>query len=873
MYTIRLKNDKYTRPKQLNMFINTTFHESSATLSPDGNILYFVSDREGGFGGRDIWMSRKNNNGDWGKVTNLGNVINTSYNEEGVFMQADGKTLYFSSQGHNSMGGYDIFKTVFDNGKWSVPRNIGYPINTPDDDVFLSITKEGRKGYYSSAKKDGFGDLDIYEITFFESKIQETVLISGKVLDAVTKQPVESDIEIKDKDADLIVSNISSAPDDGNYFVSLPNNKTYNLNVTAPEYITYQETILRGKPLNKTIYLYKKNAIVSKGYVFDSENNKPICEAKVSIRNFENKTIADTLISDCKTGEYHSDVLKGKSYDINVSAPGYMPYNETIPEDKDVNKTYYLDKIKPISKNGFVYDSESRIPVCGAKVTVRNSYSKSIVDSIVSDCKTGEYFSEVPKDKSYDILVTANGYIPYIETVSQNEGVNKIYFIDRIKPIDRNGFVFDSESKMPVCGAKITIRNYNTKFTVDSLVSDCKTGEYHSDIPQDKPYDISIVSPGYIIFNEDIKQGQNVNKIYFIDKIKPIVINGYIFDSESKNPVCGAKITLRNFNSKSVVDSLVSDCKTGEYHSDVPQGKSYDILITSPGYIPFNETIQQDDGVNKIYFIDKLNTVVKNGYVFDIETNKPVCGAKVTIKNFNTKSIEDTLASDCNTGEYHSNVPKCKSYDIIISAPGYIPFNETISKNKDVNKTYYIEKIKTAIEKGKLFDVTTAKAFVLPDILYDFNKYDLKPQYRDSLNELITTMKAFPNIVIELGSHTDTRGSEVYNEKLSYNRAKSVVDYLILKNIEPERMVAKGYGKKVSRVLDKTRFVSGCGKKFTFNKGTIITDEFINSLAGGKCETEAAHQLNRRTEFKVIREDYSPNKVKSNKPVEIDIMK
>jgi peptidoglycan-associated lipoprotein len=133
-------------------------------------------------------------------------------------------------------------------------------------------------------------------------------------------------------------------------------------------------------------------------------------------------------------------------------------------------------------------------------------------------------------------------------------------------------------------------------------------------------------------------------------------------------------------------------------------------------------------------------------------------------------------------------------------------------------------------------------------------------------------MRSFPRIVIELGSHTDSRGTDLYNEKLSFNRAKSVVDYLISKGIEPDRLVAKGYGEKVPRVLERNFVIPGCNTKYKFLKGIEMTDAYINSLQGGKCEFEAAHQLNRRTTFIVLREDYIPGKTKSSKPVNIEMI-
>ena len=131
LYESELKGTVWSKPERMNKNINTDFHESSACYSPDGRSVYFITDKpEGGLGRRDIYISSKDEKGTWGKAVNLGPTINTKYNEEGVFIHPDGKTLYFSSQGHKTMGGYDIFKTVNENGVWSIPENLGYPVNT-----------------------------------------------------------------------------------------------------------------------------------------------------------------------------------------------------------------------------------------------------------------------------------------------------------------------------------------------------------------------------------------------------------------------------------------------------------------------------------------------------------------------------------------------------------------------------------------------------------------------------------------------------------------------------------------------------------------------------------------------------------------------
>ena len=167
LYYSTFDGTKWGKAVKLNKNINTRYWESHAFISEDGSSLVFASDRPGGFGGLDIYISRKEN-GDWGPAVNLGIEINTPFNEDRPFLINNGKTLFFASQNHNNIGGYDIFRSDLQpNGLWNTPQNLGYNLNTPDDDLFFMPIGNGRSGYISVYKEgEGFGKEDIYKVTF-----------------------------------------------------------------------------------------------------------------------------------------------------------------------------------------------------------------------------------------------------------------------------------------------------------------------------------------------------------------------------------------------------------------------------------------------------------------------------------------------------------------------------------------------------------------------------------------------------------------------------------------------------------------------------------------------------------------------------------
>ncbi len=225
IYRSTFENGTWSPIVKLNDNINTKYWESHATVSHDDKRLYFTSNRKGTIGGLDIYVSAKDSTGDWGPAENLGPVINTPYNEETPFLSLDDRTLFFSSRGHFNMGGYDIFySTLLDNGTMSVPLNVGYPLNTTDDDVFFKPLKEGYEGYLAKEGPDGFGRQDIYRIEIFSDEHPRKFLVRGivKVADLMSNfgDSVRiSALNVKNPDQLVIVY---SNPATGEYELTLP---------------------------------------------------------------------------------------------------------------------------------------------------------------------------------------------------------------------------------------------------------------------------------------------------------------------------------------------------------------------------------------------------------------------------------------------------------------------------------------------------------------------------------------------------------------------------------------------------------------------------------------------------------------------------
>lgn len=244
LYVAVKKGDSWGEPQNLGPSVNTSFWESQPSFSPDGKTLYFVSNRPGGWGSSDIWITKLSDDGKWSLPENAGSVINTPDAERGPFIHPDGTTLYFSSKGHTGMGEGDIFLSRRSaSGEWSSPENLGYPVNTNADEVTLVVDLKGKYAYISSAMEGGFGLTDIYRFKLPASAAPLAVTyLKGIVTDSITGKYLGADFVLAEaQTSEEIVKSRSDAAS-GSFLVCIPAGKQYLLSVTKPGYLFYSES-------------------------------------------------------------------------------------------------------------------------------------------------------------------------------------------------------------------------------------------------------------------------------------------------------------------------------------------------------------------------------------------------------------------------------------------------------------------------------------------------------------------------------------------------------------------------------------------------------------------------------------------------------
>lgn len=258
IYSSRFDGKKWSDLENLGPWVNDSTWQSQASLSADGNTLYFSSDREGGLGGKDIWKIERAEDGGWSSPINLGKPINTAGDEKSPFIHTDNFTLYFSTNGHPSLGGFDIYYAKKDlSGNWQNPKNLGYPINSEADDLGFFVSIDGKYGYFSSNKLAGIGGWDVYQFDLYDKAKPEKVLVlKGKVLDENGEVVQNAKMEIRDLVSNE-VSRIEVDSTSGEFVFSKVSNHDQIVFATGDGYF-YNSTLLE-KDDKKAVGTIKMN--------------------------------------------------------------------------------------------------------------------------------------------------------------------------------------------------------------------------------------------------------------------------------------------------------------------------------------------------------------------------------------------------------------------------------------------------------------------------------------------------------------------------------------------------------------------------------------------------------------------------------------
>lgn len=359
IYSCQLTGTQWNNPSRLSNKINSKYQESSGSLTPDERVMYFSSNRPGGLGGLDIYRVEKKADGEWGEAVNAGASINTPYDEDAPFIHPDGKTLYFSSNGHNTMGGNDIFRITLNNLR-SVPSNMGFPINTVYNDNFFVLSADGKKGYFSSNRPGGYGGQDIYFLGIPEEQgVVPLTMMKGRITTGDIQVPTK--IRIIDKETKEMIKNVYSPNSKtGKYLIIFPPGHNYDMIIEAEGFLPYLVNI--NVPNQNYFYeLYQEielKAIRKAGKIVGQE---------ISVKNVFTDVEKDSTLADpSKFGANNLDLYELMENIIAASDSVALDFlldvmykngpDLTVVPSEPMKGTYYYDdpngKLKPVMING-----------------------------------------------------------------------------------------------------------------------------------------------------------------------------------------------------------------------------------------------------------------------------------------------------------------------------------------------------------------------------------------------------------------------------------------------------------------------------------------------------------------------------------------
>ncbi|MGP8215009.1 MAG: hypothetical protein ACLQQ4_05550 [Bacteroidia bacterium] len=448
IYESHLKGKKWSKPLPLGPTINTPYWEGSCSVSADGKTLFFASERPGGYGGRDIYVSKLQPNGEWGQAKNLGSNINTKLNEDAPFIHPDGVSLFFSSEGWNSMGGYDIFysKLNLKDSTWSKPINLGYPINSPGDDRYYTLNSEGTMGYFSSNRKGGYGQQDIYSVTPGAHGAKPVLALTIGTVSADNK-PADADITVTEQPSEKLAGEYHSNSESGKYVLALTPGTKYKIAVQV-EGATPHIEYLNVDSLSTFVQMTDDINVYSPEY--RKTNNITVSDTSNELQQNLNQQIEDYK-NNQKADLYESEVYQHILNDFGNKDSAGIIYNVELgtyqnPADFDSAKYKGIGKI------------ESRLDKYGYTVYYIDSLHTMVDAQKASDAVIAKDSSA---KKNLKVTVENNGRL---------EQISQFYAGEYSK--EQENFVLDTSKKAVVSNAIVNLSMEDTTQKNGSVVID-----------------------------------------------------------------------------------------------------------------------------------------------------------------------------------------------------------------------------------------------------------------------------------------------------------------------------------------------------------------------------------------------------------------
>jgi outer membrane protein OmpA-like peptidoglycan-associated protein/tetratricopeptide (TPR) repeat protein len=386
----------WTDPQIFQNKVNTSYLETSANMDLNKNMVFFVSDRDGGLGGKDLWMIKKLDNGSWSSPQNLGEPINTEYDEESPYFHSDGKTLYFSSKGHSSIGGLDIFKSELDKElNWSSPKNMGYPINTVNDDLSFVPTVTGNRAYFSSVRNGGKGKSDIYEMILPNQEESSLAVYKGKVTNQNGKPIKNIEVSVQNDKYYPVYKEFQINKSSGKFVFVFESGNFYNIKFDIDTLTIYDS--INVSENQKGIFSYSKSIeiaedeVVVSNAVIEIEEKITIEKQPMVINNVlkVSPVVSSNLSNDANSKSLESSEKSSKKTELvkdtlSTSNQPIIADNSNSVTQEDIGAKESDSKDEKVEEHILFYDN---INFKSESSDLSNG-EKSKLDKLIEDLKS-----------------------------------------------------------------------------------------------------------------------------------------------------------------------------------------------------------------------------------------------------------------------------------------------------------------------------------------------------------------------------------------------------------------------------------------------------------------------------------------------------
>ena len=409
------QNEKTTNNKRLNSRISKKSSKEGAISFTENGDAYFISDRFGGTGGKDIWFAERTGKNRFARPINM-SMFNTPLDEACVFVTPDGSTLFFSSNGLPGMGGFDIYRSERQpDGNWGEPVNMGYPINSPDDDMFYRLTSDANRALISSSRSGGFGGLDIY---FVVNDLRIPFEIYGNVADVATGRTLESTVRLFDRTTDMPIASAINDTIERRFLLKMEDIGDFYVQAEAPGYksvtLDFTNPSVRHSRLNLDFQLEKLlHPYTLSGYITDVRTGRPV-QAEIIIKLQGNDQTLYRTVSDAVTGFYTITVADKENFDLSLRATEYFDHNENlllreVEGDAGSRNITMQRSVITYTVSGIVTSEEDATPL-NANIKMNKPDDEHFATQEINTGETGKYEITITDAGPFLMEITAEGH-------------------------------------------------------------------------------------------------------------------------------------------------------------------------------------------------------------------------------------------------------------------------------------------------------------------------------------------------------------------------------------------------------------------------------------------------------------------------------